>query len=153
MSTLNHIINGAATAGNSGRSGPVFNPATGNSPPMSPWQTAPMSMRPWPAAQAALPGWSAMPPLRRARVMFRLNELILQHTDELAEMITSEHGKTIEDAKGDILRGREVVEFACGIPHLLRGDFTEDVGTGVDAYTIRQPVGVCAGITPSTSRR
>jgi len=89
-----------------------------------------------------------MPPLRRARVMFRYNELILQHTDELAAMITEEHGKTIDDAKGDILRGREVVEFACGIPHLLRGDFTEDVGTGVDAYTIRQPVGVCAGITP-----
>lgn len=148
MSTLNHIINGAATAGNSGRSGPVFNPATGE-------QSADVALAnsadvdaAVAAAQAARSGWSAMPPLRRARVMFRLNELILQHTDELAEMITSEHGKTIEDAKGDILRGREVVEFACGIPHLLRGDFTEDVGTGVDAYTIRQPVGVCAGITP-----
>lgn len=148
MKTLNHWINGAATAGVSGRTGPVFNPATGE-------QIANVNLAnnadvdaAVAAAQAALPAWSSMPPLRRARVMFRYNELILQHTDELAEMITQEHGKTIDDAKGDILRGREVVEFACGIPHLLRGDFTEDVGTGVDAYTIRQPVGVCAGITP-----
>jgi len=148
MKTLNHWINGAATAGVSGRTGPVFNPATGE-------QIANVNLAnnadvdaAVAAAQAALPVWSSMPPLRRARVMFRYNELILQHTDELAEMITQEHGKTIDDAKGDILRGREVVEFACGIPHLLRGDFTEDVGTGVDAYTIRQPVGVCAGITP-----
>ena len=148
MKTLNHWINGAATAGVSGRTGPVFNPATGE-------QIANVNLAnnadvdaAVAAAQAALPAWSSMPPLRRARVMFRYNELILQHTDELAEMITQEHGKTIDDAKGDILRGREVVEFACGIPHLLRGDFTEDVGTGVDTYTIRQPVGVCAGITP-----
>lgn len=148
MYTLNHRINGETNAGTSGRTGPVFNPATGE-------QIAEVNLAnnadvdaAVAAAQAALPGWSSMPPLRRARVMFRFNELILQHTDELAEMITAEHGKTIDDAKGDILRGREVVEFACGIPHLLRGDFTEDVGTGVDAYTIRQPVGVCAGITP-----
>jgi malonate-semialdehyde dehydrogenase (acetylating)/methylmalonate-semialdehyde dehydrogenase len=133
MKTLNHLINGAATAGSSSRTGPVFNPATGE-------QSADVNMAnnadvnaAVTAAQAALPGWSAMPPLRRARTMFRLNELILQNTDELAAMISSEHGKTIDDAKGDILRGREVVEFACGIPHLLRGDFTEDVGTGVDA--------------------
>jgi len=148
MKKLNHWINGAATAGTSGRTGRVFNPATGE-------QVGEVNLAnnadvdaAVAAAQAALPGWSSMPPLRRARVMFRYNELILQHTDELAAMITEEHGKTIDDAKGDILRGREVVEFACGIPHLLRGDFTEDVGTGVDAYTIRQPVGVCAGITP-----
>ena len=148
MKTLGHVINGAATNGGSGRTGPVFNPATGE-------QTADVALANQAdvdaavaAAQAALPEWSATPPLRRARMMFRFNELILANEDELAEMITSEHGKTIEDAKGDILRGREVVEFACGIPHLLRGDFTEDVGTGVDAYSIRQPVGVCAGITP-----
>ncbi|MBO6782030.1 MAG: CoA-acylating methylmalonate-semialdehyde dehydrogenase [Alphaproteobacteria bacterium] len=148
MKTLGHVINGEATNGGSGRTGPVFNPATGE-------QTAEVALAnkadvdaAVAAAQAALPGWSATPPLRRARIMFRFNELILANEDELAEMITSEHGKTIEDAKGDILRGREVVEFACGIPHLLRGDFTEDVGTGVDAYSIRQPVGVCAGITP-----
>ena len=148
MKTLNHWINGAATAGTSGRTSQVFNPAIGE-------PVAEVNMAnnadvdaAIAAAQAALPAWSAMPPLRRARVMFRFNELILANEQQLAEMITTEHGKTIEDAKGDILRGREVVEFACGIPHLLRGDFTEDVGTGVDAYTIRQPVGVCAGITP-----
>jgi malonate-semialdehyde dehydrogenase (acetylating)/methylmalonate-semialdehyde dehydrogenase len=148
MKTLRHWINGASAAGSSGRTGPVFNPATGE-------QTAEVSLASAAdvdaavaAARAALPGWSAIPPLRRARIMFRFNELILAHEDELAEMITSEHGKTIEDAKGDILRGREVVEFACGIPHLLRGEFTEDVGTGVDAYSIRQHVGVCTGITP-----
>ncbi len=148
MKTLNHWINGAATAGASGRTSQVFNPAIGE-------PVAEVNMAnnadvdaAVAAAQAALPAWSAMPPLRRARVMFRFNELILANEQQLAEMITTEHGKTIEDAKGDILRGREVVEFACGIPHLLRGDFTEDVGTGVDAYTIRQPVGVCAGITP-----
>jgi malonate-semialdehyde dehydrogenase (acetylating)/methylmalonate-semialdehyde dehydrogenase len=148
MKTLNHWINGAATAGTSGRTSQVFDPAIGE-------PVAEVNMAnnadvdaAVAAAQAALPAWSAMPPLRRARVMFRFNELILANEQQLAEMITTEHGKTIEDAKGDILRGREVVEFACGIPHLLRGDFTEDVGTGVDAYTIRQPVGVCAGITP-----
>jgi malonate-semialdehyde dehydrogenase (acetylating)/methylmalonate-semialdehyde dehydrogenase len=148
MKSLGHLINGAATGGTSGRTGPVFNPATGE-------QIGEVSLANGAdvdaavaAANAALPEWSAMPPLRRARIMFRFNELIQAHEDELAEMITSEHGKTIEDAKGDILRGREVVEFACGIPHLMRGEFTEDVGTGVDAFSIRQHVGVCAGITP-----
>ena len=148
MKTLEHWINGASSAGTSGRKGPVFNPATGE-------QTAEVCLAnnadvdaAVAAAKAALPEWSATPPLRRARIMFKFNELILAHEQELAEMITSEHGKTIDDAKGDILRGREVVEFACGIPHLLRGDFTEDVGSGVDAYSIRQHVGVCAGITP-----
>jgi malonate-semialdehyde dehydrogenase (acetylating)/methylmalonate-semialdehyde dehydrogenase len=148
MKTLDHLINGKATTGSSDRTGPVFNPATGD-------QIAEVRLANGAdvdasvaAARAALPEWSAMPPLRRARIMFRFNELILAHEEELAQMITEEHGKTIEDAKGDILRGREVVEFACGIPHLMRGEFTEDVGTGVDAYSIRQPVGVCAGITP-----
>ena len=148
MKSIGHFINGAPVAGTSGRTGPVFNPATGE-------QTAEVALAnaaevdaAVAAARAALPGWSAMPPLRRARIMFRFNELILQHADELAAMITAEHGKTVEDSHGDLTRGREVVEFACGIPHLMRGDFTEDVGTGVDAFSIRQPVGVCAGITP-----
>jgi len=153
MKTLEHWINGASSAGTSGRKGQVFNPATGE-------QTAEVCLAnnadvdaAVAAAKAALPEWSATPPLRRARIMFKFNELILAHEQELAEMITSEHGKTIDDAKGDILRGREVVEFACGIPHLLRGDFTEDVGSGVDAYSIRQHVGVCAGITPFNFQR
>lgn len=148
MKQLKHWINGAPVDGSSGRKGAVFNPATGE-------QTGEVSLANGAdvdaavqAARAALPEWSAMPPLRRARIMFKFNELLLAHSDELAELITAEHGKTVEDSGGDVLRGREVVEFACGIPHLLRGDFTEDVGTGVDAYSIRQPVGVCAGITP-----
>ena len=148
MNTLDHWINGAASAGTSDRMGPVFNPATGEQVAQVHLASGADVDTAVAAAKAALPEWSATPPLRRARIMFRFNELILEHTDELAELITLEHGKTIDDAKGDILRGREVVEYACGIPHLLRGDFTEDVGTGVDAYSIRQAVGVCTGITP-----
>jgi malonate-semialdehyde dehydrogenase (acetylating)/methylmalonate-semialdehyde dehydrogenase len=111
MKKLNHWINGAATPGTSGRTGPVFNPATGE-------QVGEVNLAnnadvdaAVAAAQAALPEWSSMPPLRRARVMFRYNELILQHTDELAAMITEEHGKTIDDAKGDILRGRRLLSL------------------------------------------
>jgi len=148
MKTLTHWINGESVEGRSTRTGPIFNPAVGE-------QIAEVRLAndadvdsAVKAAKAALPEWSALPPLRRARIMFRYNELLVKHTDELAELITAEHGKTIDDARGDITRGREVVEFACGIPHLLKGDFSEDVGTGVDAFSIRQPVGVCAGITP-----
>ena len=148
MKTLDHWINGAPSAGTSDRMGPVFNPATGEQVAQVHLASGADVNTAVAAAKAALPAWSSLPPLRRARVMFRFNELILAHTDELAELITHEHGKTIEDAKGDILRGREVVEFACGIPHLMRGDFTEDVGSGVDAYSTRQSVGVCTGITP-----
>ena len=100
------------------------------------------------AAQAAFPAWAATPALRRSRVMFRLKGLLEAHMDELAAAVSEEHGKTIEDAKGSITRGLEVVEFACGIPHLLKGEFTEDVGSGVDSYSMRQPLGVVAGITP-----
>ena len=148
MKSIAHWINGAAVEGQSTRTGPIFNPAVGEQIGEVRLAGAADVDSAVKAAQAALPEWAALPPLRRARIMFRYNELLLQHTDELAELITAEHGKTIEDSKGDITRGREVVEFACGIPHLLKGDFSEDVGTGVDAYSIRQPVGVCAAITP-----
>ena len=100
------------------------------------------------AAEAALPGWSATPPAKRAQVMFKFRELLLQHMDELAELLSAEHGKTLADAKGSVTRGLEVVEFACGIPHLLKGEFSEGVAGGVDTFAMRQPVGVCAGITP-----
>ncbi|MBT4386075.1 MAG: CoA-acylating methylmalonate-semialdehyde dehydrogenase, partial [Betaproteobacteria bacterium] len=100
------------------------------------------------AAQDALGAWSATPPVQRARVMFRFKELMEQHKDELAALVTAEHGKTLPDAGGSIARGLEVVEFACGIPQLLKGDYTEQVGTGIDSYSVRQPLGVCAGITP-----
>jgi len=148
MKTLTHWINGAPAEGQSTRTGPIFNPAVGEQIAQVRLASAADVDSAVKAARAALPEWAALPPLRRARIMFRYNELLLQHTDELAELITSEHGKTVEDSRGDVTRGREVVEFACGIPHLLRGDFTEDVGTGVDAFSVRQPVGVCAGITP-----
>jgi malonate-semialdehyde dehydrogenase (acetylating)/methylmalonate-semialdehyde dehydrogenase len=100
------------------------------------------------AATEALNSWSKTPPLKRARVMFKFKELLEKNIDELASIITSEHGKVISDAKGEIARGLEVVEFACGIPQLLKGDYTEQVGTGIDSYSVRQPLGVCAGITP-----
>ncbi len=148
MKSLTHWINGEHVDGQSTRTGPIFNPAIGEQIGEVRLASADDVDSAVKAAQAALPEWSALPPLRRARVMFRYNELLLEHTDELAELISVEHGKTIEDARGDVTRGREVVEFACGVPHLLRGDFTEDVGTGVDAFSVRQPVGVCAGITP-----
>ena len=105
-------------------------------------------MRPCKAAAAALPAWRAAPALRRARVLMRFRELLDANKKELRKIITQEHGKTLVDAEGEITRGLEVVEFATGIPHLLKGEHSENVGTGVDAYSIRQPVGVCAGITP-----
>ena len=100
------------------------------------------------AAKAALPGWSNTPVLRRARVMFKLKELIERDRAEIAALISQEHGKVLHDADGSIQRGLEVVEFACGIPHLLKGDYSDQVGTGVDTYSMRKPVGVCVGITP-----
>ena len=100
------------------------------------------------AAEAALPGWSAITPLQRARIMFRFKALLEANADELALLLTSEHGKVLSDARGELTRGIEVVEFACGIPQLLKSEFTENVGSGVDSWSIRQPVGVCAGVTP-----
>ncbi len=100
------------------------------------------------AAAAAWPAWAATPPLRRARVMFSFKETLERASKRLAAIITAEHGKILSDAEGEVQRGLEVVEFACGIPHLLKGEFTEAVGTGIDAWSMRQPLGVVAGITP-----
>jgi malonate-semialdehyde dehydrogenase (acetylating)/methylmalonate-semialdehyde dehydrogenase len=99
-------------------------------------------------ARAAFPAWAATPPLKRARVMFKFKELIESHMDELAAILVAEHGKVFSDAKGELVRGLEVVEFACGIPQLLKGEFTEQIGGGIDSWSVRQPLGVCAGITP-----
>ncbi len=145
---VNHYINGRLTEGASGRSGAVHNPATGEVVRRVALADASEVRQAVAAARAAFPAWAATPPLRRARVMFRLKELLEAELDKLAAILTEEHGKTIVDSKGSIGRGIEVVEFACGIPHLLKGDFTEDVGTDVDSYSMRQPLGVCAGITP-----
>src|SRR6201994_2755337 len=100
------------------------------------------------AAQAAQPGWAATHPQRRARVMFKFKELVERDMDKLAHMLSSEHGKVIADAKGDIQRGLEVIEFCCGIPHVLKGEYTQGAGPGIDVYSMRQPLGIGAGITP-----
>jgi malonate-semialdehyde dehydrogenase (acetylating)/methylmalonate-semialdehyde dehydrogenase len=146
--TLYHYINGRRVEGESGRFGDVFNPATGEVIRRAPYASAAEVRRAVEAAKAAFPAWSARTPIVRARVMFKFKELCETHLDELAELISIEHGKTFEDSRGSVQRGIEVVEFACGIPHLLKGDFTQNVGTDIDGFSMRQPLGVCAGITP-----
>ena len=148
MKTLHHFVNGQRVEGTSGRFGEVYNPATGEQAAAVPFASGDETRAAIGAAQDALGAWSATPPVQRARVMFRFKELMEQHKDELAALVTAEHGKTLPDAGGSIARGLEVVEFACGIPHLLKGEFSENVGTNVDSWSSRQPVGVCAGITP-----
>ncbi|WP_366654376.1 CoA-acylating methylmalonate-semialdehyde dehydrogenase [Fodinicurvata sp. EGI_FJ10296] len=148
VATVDHFINGQMTKGQSGRFGDVFNPATGEVARKVALASADEVSAAIESARTALPKWAETPPLQRARVMFKFKELIETHIDELAAIVTDEHGKVLSDARGSCQRGLEVVEFACGIPHLLRGDYTENVGRGVDSYSVRQPVGVCAGITP-----
>ena len=148
MRDIPHFIDGARVLGKSGRYGDVFNPATGEVGARVALATVAEVDTAVKSVEAAFPKWAATPPIQRARVMFRFKQLVEERMDELAAIITAEHGKTIVDAKGSITRGIEVVEFACGIPHLLKGDFTESVGTNVDSWSMRQPLGVCAGITP-----
>jgi malonate-semialdehyde dehydrogenase (acetylating)/methylmalonate-semialdehyde dehydrogenase len=145
---LHHIINGKPTKGKSGRFGDVFNPATGEVSSKVPLASADEVGSAIAAAEAALPAWAATPPARRAQVMFKFRQLLYDNLDEIALLVSAEHGKTIPDAKGSISRGIEVVEFACGIPQLLKGEYSEGVASDVDSYSVRQPVGVCAGITP-----
>jgi len=146
--TLKHYINGKAVDGNSGNFGDVYDPSTGQVVSRVPLASAQEVADVVAIASEALPAWAATPPAKRAQVLFRFRELVISHMDELAHSVSSEHGKTIEDAKGSITRGLEVVEFACGIPQLLKGEYSEAVASGVDVYNVRQPVGVCAGITP-----
>ncbi|MCB1862876.1 MAG: CoA-acylating methylmalonate-semialdehyde dehydrogenase [Gammaproteobacteria bacterium] len=148
MKTLHHYINGRKVAGASGRFGDVFNPATGELSARVPLASAAETATAVEAAAAAFPAWRDTPPLQRARVMFRFKELLEHRLDELAELVAAEHGKVLSDARGSVIRGLEVVEFACGVPHLLKGSFTENVGREVDSHSLRQPIGVCAGITP-----
>ncbi len=146
--TLHHYIGGARIAGTSNRFGDIYNPATGEIAKQAPLASADEVRQAIAAAVDALPGWSATPAARRAQVMFAFRDLVKRHIDEIATLLSEEHGKTIDDAKGSITRGVEVVEFACGIPQLLKGEYSEAVANGVDSYSMRQPVGVCAGITP-----
>ncbi|MCI4661735.1 MAG: CoA-acylating methylmalonate-semialdehyde dehydrogenase [Neomegalonema sp.] len=143
-----HFINNARVAGRSGRSQPVFNPATGESTRSVALASTEEVNSAVAAAKAAWPAWSKTPALRRARILDRFKAILWERGRELAEIISAEHGKTVDDAYGEVTRGLEVVEFAVGAPHLLKGEFSEDVGTGVDSHAIRQSLGVCAGITP-----
>jgi malonate-semialdehyde dehydrogenase (acetylating) / methylmalonate-semialdehyde dehydrogenase len=143
-----HWIGGKAVAGRSGRTANVYNPATGQVQALVPLADRAELEAAVSAAQAAFPEWSAQPPLRRARVLFRFRELFEQHLDDFARLITSEHGKVFSDARGEATRGLEVVEFATGIPQMLKGEFSEQVGPGIDSWSMRQPLGVVAGITP-----
>ena len=143
-----HHINGAVANGSSTRSQPVYNPATGAvTGHVSLANVADVNAA-VAAAQKAFPAWADTPPLRRARVIFKFLELLNANKDKLAHMITAEHGKVFTDAQGEVARGIDIVEFATGIPQLLKGDFTEQVSTGIDNWTMRQPLGVVAGITP-----
>ena len=143
-----HFVNGNEVNGGSGRFGDVYNPALGAVASRVAFATEAEVSAAIDAAHKAFPAWAATPPLKRARVMFKFKELIERDMDKLAAILTSEHGKVLSDAKGEVIRGLEVVEFACGIPQLLKGEYTEQIGTGIDSYSVRQPLGVCAGITP-----
>ncbi len=145
---LHHFVGGTPVKGTSGRFGDVFNPNTGEVQAKTPFAAGDEVRAAVAAAAAAFPEWAAVNPQRRARVMFNFKALLEQNMDELAHMLSSEHGKVIADSKGDIQRGLEVIEFACGIPHLSKGEFTEGAGPGIDMYSMRQPLGVCAGISP-----
>jgi malonate-semialdehyde dehydrogenase (acetylating)/methylmalonate-semialdehyde dehydrogenase len=149
---LTHFIGGKHVKGtdekSGGRFGNVYNPTTGQLTGRVPLASKAETERAIADAQAAFPGWANTSVVTRARVMFRFKELIERNMDELALLISSEHGKVLSDAKGSIQRGLEVVEFACGMPHLLKGEFSDSVSSGIDVYSMRQPLGVCAGITP-----
>ncbi|MFP4137125.1 MAG: CoA-acylating methylmalonate-semialdehyde dehydrogenase [Halomonas sp.] len=150
MSTasIQHYINGRISGGDSSRTQPVTNPATGEVTGEVALAGAADVDGAVAAAAAAFPAWADTPPIRRARVLFKFLELINANKDALAEAITREHGKVFTDAQGEVARGIDIVEFACGIPQLLKGDYTEQVSTGIDNWTMRQPLGVVAGITP-----
>ena len=146
--TIAHYVNGHVVAGGSARQQAVFNPATGAVTGQVALANAADVDSAVAAAKAAFPAWADTPPIRRARVMFKFLELLNLHKDQLAHLITAEHGKVFTDAQGEVSRGIDIVEFACGIPQLLKGDFTDQVCTGIDNWTLRQPLGVVAGITP-----
>ena len=148
MNLIEHFIDGKIVSGTSDRKGKVFNPAIGKQESevrLGTKQDLDLAVQ---KAKKAFETWSNITPIQRARIIFKYKEIIEKNSDLLAKMIVSEHGKVYEDAKGSLTRGLEVVEFACGIPQMLKGDFTENVGTNIDSWSVRQPLGVCAGITP-----
>jgi malonate-semialdehyde dehydrogenase (acetylating)/methylmalonate-semialdehyde dehydrogenase len=148
MRQIHHFVDGQALAGSGARFGDVFNPNTGEiQAQVALADAAELDAAVQVAARAQV-GWAATNPQRRARVMFEFKRLVEARMDELAGLLSSEHGKVIADSRGDVQRGLEVIEFACGIPHILKGEYTEGAGPGIDVYSMRQPLGVCAGITP-----
>ena len=148
MEPIGHYIDGARVAGNSCAVADLYEPASGKVSAQVSLGAAADVERAVAAATRAWPEWAATPPPRRAAVLFKFKHLIEQHAGELARLITGEHGKVLSDARGSLQRGLEVVDFACGIPHLLKGEYSENIGTNIDSYSLRQPLGVCAGITP-----
>ena len=148
MRSVHHFIGGRSVPGASGRFGDIFDPNLGTVQARVDLATAQEVDAAVRAAAAAQPAWAALNPQRRARVLFEFKRLVEARIDELAELLSSEHGKVVADSRGDIQRGLEVVEFACGIPHALKGEYTEGAGPGIDVYSMRQPLGVGAGITP-----
>ncbi|MFI5509330.1 CoA-acylating methylmalonate-semialdehyde dehydrogenase [Mycobacterium sp. NPDC051804] len=145
---ISHFIDGKRVAGQSTRTADVMNPSTGEVQAKVPMASRADVDAAVAGAAEAQKEWAAWNPQRRARVMMKFIELVNQHVEELAELLSLEHGKTVADSKGDIQRGIEVIEFAIGIPHLIKGEYTEGAGTGIDVYSMRQPLGVVAGITP-----
>jgi malonate-semialdehyde dehydrogenase (acetylating)/methylmalonate-semialdehyde dehydrogenase len=148
ITPIPHWIDGRRVPGASGRTGPVFNPATGVQTGAVDLASAEEVAAAIASAKAAWPAWRAMSVARRAELFFRIRELFDQHREDLARLLTAEHGKVLSDAMGEVARGLEVIEYACGIPTLLKGGFSEQASTGIDVYSIRQPLGVVAGITP-----
>ena len=145
---ISHFINGKLVEGSKNTMSGVFNPATGEEISKVFLATSKEVDQAVAAATAAWPAWSATPALQRSRVLFRFKTILEANLDKLAAVVSEEHGKTVSDAKGSCMRGLEVVEFACGIPHLLKGEFSENIGKGIDSWSTRQALGVCAGITP-----
>jgi malonate-semialdehyde dehydrogenase (acetylating)/methylmalonate-semialdehyde dehydrogenase len=145
---INHWISGAASAGRSGRSGPVFNPAAGVQTGEVDFASVDEVDQAVQAAKAAFPAWRALSLAKRAELLFAIRELVHERREEIAKILTAEHGKVLSDAVGEVTRGLEVIEFCCGIPHLLKGGMSEQASTGIDVYSLRQPLGVVAGITP-----
>src|SRR6188472_4437740 len=148
LKRISHWIGGKTVAGTSGRNGPVYNPATGEQQAEVDFATVEEVGAAVEAAKAAFPAWRALSLARRAELFFRIRELVHERRDEAARILTLEHGKVTSDAIGEVTRGLEVIEFCCGIPTLLKGDFSEQASTGIDVYSLRQSLGVVAGITP-----
>jgi malonate-semialdehyde dehydrogenase (acetylating)/methylmalonate-semialdehyde dehydrogenase len=148
MKQYDHFIAGSVVKGTSGRFGDIYNPATGEVQAKVQFATGAELRKAVEAAKTVFPAWAAVNPQRRARVMFNFKALVEKNIDELAHILSSEHGKVLADSRGDVQRGIEVIEFACGVPHLMKGEYTEGAGPAIDIYSMRQPLGVVAGITP-----